>query len=345
MTESLIPELLRREDWGEDGDMVSSFLASPWFSLLEESLGSLKRESLYRSHAHGVGHIERVMVHGAMCARAERLGEGDTRLLLAMCAYHDTGRSCDYLDASHGLRSAEKLASLTGLRGEALAEAMAGVEAHSQPDGIMEDILASHRPGDLPRARLLAQMLKDSDGLDRVRIHDLDTGYLRRPPSRERGSFAWRLFERYAALEAARGLNGEAEGFDLPTVHRVRAMVTERFAAGDGGGATALRVWDELTGAQLADVLGGPAGETELCGIPAAARRYFGALFAREGREKGEIEEMYRVFLQRFCRQYGSDRCAGLRPKKGCNSFAVDSILFTCQYLYEENRRKGAGEP
>lgn len=336
MAVSLIPELLRDVAWGEDGAMVSSFLLSPWSSLLEEALGSLKRESLYVSHVHGVGHIERTMVHGAMCAWAEGLIEADTRLLLAMCSYHDTGRVCDYLDGGHGRRSAEKLAALTGLTGEMLREAMAGVEAHSLPDRQMEGILEAYAPVNMPRARMLAEMLKDSDGLDRVRIHDLDVNYLRRAPSRERGRFAHALFDRYTALEQARGLSGEADGFDLPTIHRVKALVTEHFAAGDSCIGTALCCWDALTGEHLAEETLCQVRETELCGLLTAAQRYFGTLLARQGLGEGEIGEACHAFGKRFREQYGSDRCAGLKPGGGCGSFAVDGILFSLQYMYKE---------
>ncbi len=336
MAECLALELLRGGGWREDAPMVASFLASPWFPLLEEALEKLDRGCLYKSHVHGVGHIERTMVHGAMCAWAESLGEADSRLLLMMCAYHDTGRTSDYLDGAHGKRSAEKLAFLTGLSGENLREAMAGVEAHSLPDRMMEDILVSHGPEDLPRTRMLAQMLKDSDGLDRVRIHDLDVRYLRRPPSRERGRFAQLLFDRYAALEQDRGLNGEDDGFDLPTIRRVRDFLSGRFAAGDGCVEAALRSWDEWTGESLADSFIGHIPESEVCGVLTAAQRYFGALFARQGRGEGEIGERNRAFARRFREQYGSDRCAELRPKSGCHGFVVDSVLFALQYLYKE---------
>ncbi len=333
--DSLALELLRDGDWHEDAPMVSAFLSSPWFPLLEEALTSLDKACLYRSHVHGVGHIERTMVHGAMCAWAEQLNEADSRLLLTMCAYHDTGRICDYLDGSHGKRSAEKLASLTGLSGEDLREAMAGIEAHSVPDRLMEGILASHAPEDMLRARMLAQMLKDSDGLDRVRIDDLDVNYLRRAPSRERGRFAQTLFDRYVALEQARGLNSEDDGYDLPAIRRVRAFLSRRFEAGDGCVEASLRSWDEWTGERIADKLIGQIGEGETCGVLTAAQRYFGELFARQGREAEEIREKNRAFARRFREQYGSDRCADLRPKSGCSGFVVDSVLFALQYLYK----------
>lgn len=347
MAESLALELLRSTDWEEDAPLVTSFLASPQFPLLEQALGSLKREALYMSRVHGVGHIERTMVHGATCAWAEGLSEADSRLLLTMCSYHDTGRICDYLDGAHGRRSAEKLAALTGLAGEDLREAMAGVEAHSVSDKLMEGILASHAPENLPRARMLAQMLKDADGLDRVRIDDLDVSYLRRAPSRERGRFARKLLDRYTALEQARGLCGEGGGFDLPTIRRVKAFVTASYTAGAGCIETALRCWDELLENSLADYCLGQGKETELCGLLTAAQAYFGALFARQGLGEGEIGERCRAFARRFREQYGSDRCSELKTGSGCGGFTVDGVLFALQYLYQEKEKNinGVGDP
>jgi hypothetical protein len=48
-------------------------------------------------------------------------------------------------------------------------------------------------PGE-PHVRLI-ELLKDADGLDRVRIDDLDPAYLRRAEARTMVDFAWRLYE------------------------------------------------------------------------------------------------------------------------------------------------------
>ena len=329
--EALVLELLRRGGWGEDAGLVEGFFASPAFPLLREALAELRREALYMSHVHGVGHIERTMLHGAMGAAAEPLSGEDTRLLLAMCAYHDTGRVCDYLDGAHGARSAERLASLTGLTGEALREAMAGVEAHSLGDGAMEGILARYSPADLSRARLLAQLLKDADGLDRVRIHDLNLDYLRRPASRDRGRFALALFERYAAEEAARGVNAGIGGYDLPTIHRMKEFVSSLLARGKTCGETALLAWESLGGGRSAASAPGPKPEEDCC-ILTAALGYFDRELAAEGRSREEREEKHRRFRERFRSQYGSSRCGGLRPKSGCGGFMVDGVLFAWEF-------------
>ena len=333
----LLLEILEGGGWGRETGLVDSFLESFAFPLLQEALASLKRDALYMSHVHGVGHIERTMLHGAMGAAAEPLSEKDARLLLTMCAYHDTGRVCDYLDGAHGARSALKLAALTGLAGEDLKEAAAGVEAHSVGDGRMEEILLRWAPEDLPRARLLAQLLKDADGLDRVRIADLDPAYLRRPRSRERAAFAQLLFDRYAALERERGLNGEAEGYDLPTIRRVRDFTAARFAEGKPCGETARLAWEFLGGRRPAKPLPEP-GET--CAVLTAALAYLEEALPAGGRGPEETADACRRLRERFRAQYGTERCAALKPGRGCGGFAVDAVLFAWQFITEEEKKK-----
>ena len=339
MEDRLLLELLRSGGWGPETGLVEGFLKSASFPLLEEALTSLKREALYMSHVHGVGHVERTMLHGAMGAAAEALPEPETRLLLTMCAYHDTGRVCDYLDGAHGARSARKLADLTGLTGEDLKEAMAGVEAHSVGDALMEGILEKYAPENLPRARLLARLLKAADGLDRVRIADLDVNSLRIPSSRERGAFAQLLFDRYAALERERERNGEAEGYDLPTIRRVRDFTAARFAEGRTCGETALLTW-EFLGGRRSDVAAPAPGEE--CAVLTAAQAYLQEALPAAGRGESETAEVCGRLRERFRAQYGTELCSQLRPGRGCGGFAVDAILFAWQFIVEEEKKKEA---
>ena len=193
--------LLGRKDWGDEQPRVDLLLASPYGESLLKALKTLNRDVLYQSHVHGLGHIERTLVHGAMCAQAEGLDAADTALLMDMCSYHDTGRESDWLDGAHGFRSSLKLAELTGRRGEDLKIMMAGVEAHSIGDKYMEDVIRKHGPADPERALRMARLLKDSDGLDRVRIRDLNPKYLRFESSRKRARFAQLLFDRYREIQ------------------------------------------------------------------------------------------------------------------------------------------------
>ena len=194
---SIMQQLLEDNQWDIFQPLMDRVRQWEYWPDFEYALAHLKRDALYTSAVHGEGHIERVLLHGAFCAMEDRLDRRDTLLLLNACSYHDVGRINDWLDAEHGHRSAEKLADLTGYSGQDLIIMQAIVDAHSRPDEELEKTLRSYQPEDYARTLRLAELLKDADGLDRVRIHNLSTRYLRRPASVERADFAMYLFSRY----------------------------------------------------------------------------------------------------------------------------------------------------
>ena len=193
-------QLIEENRWEDFQPLMDRLQAWAFWPLFLEKLRSLNREALFDSRVHGPGHIERTMLHGAFCAMEDALDETDTALLLECCAYHDVGRISDSMDYLHGSRSALRLGALTARTGEALKMMMAAVDAHSRPDEELEDTLRGYHPADWQRCLRLAHLLKDADGLDRVRIWDLDVAFLRRQASREREDFAEYLFGRYQRL-------------------------------------------------------------------------------------------------------------------------------------------------
>jgi hypothetical protein len=197
MSAPLILELLNGTDWGAYQGLVRELHQWEKYPLFEEAVYTLKREALFESAIHGPGHIERTLCHGAFCAMAEGLSEEDTRLLLLACAYHDIGRKHDSLDDLHGWRSAQQLPQWTDLEGEERKLVQAAVDAHSRNDKELEATLEGYQLADPQRGKVLALLLKDADGLDRVRIWDLDPVYLRREASRQRAGFAKELYIRY----------------------------------------------------------------------------------------------------------------------------------------------------
>ena len=197
MSERPMLDLLRAGDWGEFQPQFDALECWEHYPLLIAALENLKHEALFVSHLHGLGHIERTMLQGAFCAMAEGLDEADTQLLLECCSYHDVGRINDWVDDLHGHRSAGRLAELTGRTGEELLLLQGAVDAHSRRDKELETIIDGYAAADRRRAIMLAQLLKDSDGLDRVRLGDLDPKYLRRDASRQRAGLARAVFGRY----------------------------------------------------------------------------------------------------------------------------------------------------
>lgn len=185
------------QDWGEYQALVDRLRRSATFAALTDTLRHLRRDALFESRIHGPGHIERTLCHGAFCALEDQLSEEDTRLLLLSCAYHDVGRQDDKPDDLHGWRSAQRIHELTGLTGEAEKLVQAAVDAHARDDDALQKTVEGYGLTDLKRGLCIAELLKDADGLDRVRIWDLDPSYLRREASRERCGFAKELFRRY----------------------------------------------------------------------------------------------------------------------------------------------------
>ena len=197
MAQSILQKLLAADDWDCFAPLMDRVSKWEHWPLFLEKLESLNREALYVSPVHGEGHIERALLHGAFCAMEDGLDAEDTALLLEACSYHDVGRVNDWLDDEHGHRSSLRLAELTGRTGEELVMLRAAVDAHSRKDSLLEETLRSYAPADFPRALRLAQLLKDADGLDRVRINDLKTSFLRREASRDRADFALYLYGCY----------------------------------------------------------------------------------------------------------------------------------------------------
>ena len=195
--ESVLLNLLQQRDWEELQPLVDRFQAWGFYPLFVQAVKQLRLEVLYESKIHGLGHIERTLCHGAMCAMDERLNQADTELLLDACSYHDIGRSRDSLDFEHGSVAARFIGLVTGWTGEDLLILKAAVEAHSRKEKDLPEVLNRYAPQDLERAKRIAQLLKDADGLDRVRICDLNVNFLRRESTVHREPFAHSLYIRY----------------------------------------------------------------------------------------------------------------------------------------------------
>lgn len=167
------------------------------WSVFEYYVKALKKECLYQSHIHGIGHIERVLLFGGLIAMGNQCNEADTRLLLIACSYHDIGRVNDALDDHHGKRSSEMLPDVINMPADEMAIVQAAIYAHSINDTLMEDTIRNFGIYDKQRALNIARMLKDADALDRVRVLDLDPHFLRFPCSCQYVDFAYDLYKLY----------------------------------------------------------------------------------------------------------------------------------------------------
>src|SRR5438067_884700 len=125
------------------------------------------------SDLHGLGHTARVMVWASVLSRGTSWF--DPVLWAATC--HDLRRRDDGIDAHRGFRAGawvrKKLPVYLGRAPEGLELAAQACHWHVCPD---------HEAGwDHP----VLWLLKDADGLDRVRLYDLDPDFLRHPGTRD----------------------------------------------------------------------------------------------------------------------------------------------------------------
>lgn len=146
------------------------------------------------SYIHGVDHMARVFIlQELICDQLEVQGIQVNREAVRWAAMaHDVGRVDDGLDLEHGRRSAEWIRNDFAKR--------------IPPDvlDVVTYIVHWHVPSDseAPVMTIELQVLKDADALDRVRINDLDTRYLRTDAATSFVPVAEELFNLYEAQDA-----------------------------------------------------------------------------------------------------------------------------------------------
>ncbi len=153
----------------------------------------LPEDFRHASTLHGQAHVTRVMVHAIRLIAVT----GQQHLGLQLWAsvfLHDLARTHDGVCYRHGADAAQRLRDEPDLQ-RRLAEAgltaadypaiEAAVTAHSAPKEVSSD--HPHWP--------LIALLKDADGLDRVRLGDLEPRYLRHAETKQMIPFAQALFD------------------------------------------------------------------------------------------------------------------------------------------------------
>ena len=159
--------------------------------MYKEYVGKIKDEHYEEPYGiHGVRHIKRVLYLAEKISADYDLAEKEEKILALSVCYHDIGRWHNEVDPEHGRLSAVKMTELGLLDDEDLEDAEKELVCR---------LITCHCLGDdsfkgTPSEELLFKMIKDADGLDRVRIFDLDPYDLRLPVSRKLTDFAWMLF-------------------------------------------------------------------------------------------------------------------------------------------------------
>lgn len=196
---------LLNTQWANEIPVLRQFQLSTQFWSFLLALGALRTEILYCSRIHGLGHIERTMLLGGMLSWKESLSIEDSVLLQYACGYHDIGRVCDGRDREHGfvaarrLRSSEFDAVFSFLSKEDRRILCAMVSVHCLSDAMIPAFAEEYgmTSSEAVRYERLTKLLKDADGLDRVRLGDLDGARLRSDAARELVPFACVLYEKY----------------------------------------------------------------------------------------------------------------------------------------------------
>lgn len=205
-----IPVMLYRGLLAEN-EKINALMKSKYATDMLLAYSTLKRGELYESWIHGQGHIERVIMLGAIIAMGEKFSEEDTRLALFCCSYHDIGRSNDRRDDDHGTVSAGMIVSrdlvsiIPGITEREISILQAAIATHSMHDSALEDNQRKYgvKPEDYERCRRICWCLKDADNMDRVRLNDLDPKYLRLETSKGMMDTCWYLLNNYIAARRA----------------------------------------------------------------------------------------------------------------------------------------------
>jgi len=158
------------------------------WSLYRDYAARIKHEIFYRpTGIHGLAHTRNVLLMVLLLGRLTNSDLNDLKVLAETALYHDIGRSNDNFDPEHGKASYEKAEELNLFQVPDQEKSLVRflIETHCMDDQQGMRLLGQWPDIDRERALHLFKVFKDADGLDRVRIMDLDARQLRLPESWE----------------------------------------------------------------------------------------------------------------------------------------------------------------
>lgn len=159
---------------------------------------------------HNKLHTKRVLMLALTLARFSKCSHTERAILANTAVYHDIGRTHEWEDEFHGLESVKKVKQdnlpLMKIQCVRTKEAYKLATFSEEEVAIITFIMHYHCIEDAEAfsalseldmsekgkkiARKLYKLFKDADGLDRVRLGDLDISYLRTPKAKELVVFA-----------------------------------------------------------------------------------------------------------------------------------------------------------
>jgi len=161
-------------------------------TVADEEMLPLPELFLHRSTLHGQSHVGRVMIHALRLVEATGCVD-DARRLWAAVYLHDLARTHDGREKGHGAAAWQRLETLSDVRD---LFARAGVRESDLP--AIQAAVTLHSRGEASEGspyQRVTDLLKDADGLDRVRLGDLEPHNLRTPAARTMVGFAQRLYD------------------------------------------------------------------------------------------------------------------------------------------------------
>lgn len=172
---------------------------------------------------HGSAHSNKVGIIAYVLGKLDSLNDEDMEILLLAAKYHDIGRTDDYDDTVHGLKSVS-IAKEHNLLGDFNDSGYVYflIESHSLPDDEMVKCMEKYslEPN---RAQKLYALFKDADGLERTRFDGINSTYsalkvkyLRTANARKLVKFAYILNSRCKIDE--KDLNPSIKSFVLESL-------------------------------------------------------------------------------------------------------------------------------
>lgn len=132
------------------------------------------------SAIHGISHQARVLLLSLIIAHMKGLPKRDWRVLAEAAIYHDTRRTHDGVDSEHGLFAKEYYME-TVSKADPLVAHLCEYHCMKDEDGYTAIYKSRQLSKNRSRSKLLYDIFKDADALDRVRLglRDMDIRMLR----------------------------------------------------------------------------------------------------------------------------------------------------------------------
>ena len=202
-------------------DMIKDFYDMGYLKVLNESMVDMNNSNAYNpelsNQEHGVDHAERVLTFASYIGLKSDLSAREMSILIESSKWHDCGRVLVANDTEHAIKSAAKIKDLIGERYSIRDIDMikAAIELHEIDEGkcnydeVFNSVCNKYSidASDKNSLRVISDILKDADALDRLRFtfDNLDPTLLRK-------EISLNLIKASCQLQEARGFS-DVSGF------------------------------------------------------------------------------------------------------------------------------------